>query len=117
MKKLILAVCFLLIFSPTYCFSGEKFNNNSYFDIATGHKYIKIDSSSFAEFSKKGEFLKNVPSTLPLLLKSQKIQPIPMNSYILYEKAFSGASKQKILPTNYSHPKGWKAKRILVALN
>ncbi len=117
MKKIILVVCFLLICSSTHCFSEDNVNYNVYFDAATGHKYVKLDSFTYAEFSKTGRFLKNVPSNLPLLLSSSKIYPIPKNSYILYEKTFYGVSDHKVLSENTDHPKGWKAKKILVSLN
>jgi hypothetical protein len=36
------------------------------------HKLIKTDNHTYAEYSKKGIFLKNVPSDLPLLVKNPK---------------------------------------------
>jgi hypothetical protein len=65
----------------------------------------------------KGEFLKNVPSNLPLLINSSNIYPIPDNSYILYEKAAVSRSDHKIIPNKMDHPNGWKAKKIFVPLN
>ncbi len=117
MNKIFFTFFILLVCFSTNCFSGEKYNKDSYFDAATGHRYIKIDNTSFAEFTQKGEFFKKVPSNLPLLLNNSKVQPIPENSYILYEKVSNGVSEQKILPKNSDHPLGWKAKRVLLTVN
>ncbi len=117
MKKLLLLICFLFTFSSTLCFGGEKDGHDAYFDAFTGHKYIKVDNNTYAEYSQKGKFLKNVPSDLPLLVKSSNIYPIPNNGYILYEKASCGISEHKSLSKDTDHPKGWKAKKILVSLN
>ena len=117
MKIFLFTICFFLVFCSTHCFSGEKVNYNAYFDMATGHKYVKLDSTTYAEFSKKGEFLKNVPSNLLLLINSSNIYPIPDKSYILYERAAVGTSDHKLIPNEMDHPKGWKAKKICVSLN
>ncbi len=118
MKKKLFAVGLLIstCFS-TPCFSGEKVNHHSYFDSATGHTYERLDNFTYAEFSKKGKFLKKVPSNLPLLLKSPSVHSVPVNSFILYEKGFCGKPEQKLLPKNMDHPKGWMAKKIFVAIN
>lgn len=118
MEKVLFAICLLITtcFS-TQCFSGENINHKSYFDSATGHTYEKLNNFTYAEFSKKGKFLKKVPSTLPLLLKSPNIHPVPENSFILYEKDFCGEPEQKLLPKETDHPKGWMARKVLVAIN
>ncbi len=117
MNKVFFAFCILLVCFSTDCFSGEKYNMNSYFDVATGHRYEKVDNISYAEFTQKGQFFKKVPSNLPLLQNNSKVHPIPDNSYILYEKVSNGVSEQKILPENIDHPLGWKAKKVLISLN
>jgi len=118
MKKSLFAACLLITtcFS-TPCFSGENVKHNAYFDSATGHTYERLDNFTYAEFSKKGKFLKKVPSNLPLLLKSPNVYPVPDNSFVLYEKGSCGKPEQKLLPKNNDHPKGWMAKKILVAIN
>ena len=116
MKKLLFLTCFLFTFSSTFCFGGEKVGHDTYFDAFTGHKYIKLDCDTYAEYSQKGVFLKKVPFDLPLLVKSSNIYPIPKDGYILYEKASCGVSEHKFLSKKADHPKGWKAKKILVAL-
>lgn len=78
---------------------------------------MKIDNNTYAEYSQKGIFLKNVPSDLPLLIESSNIHPIPNDGYVLYEKASFGEVEYKFLLKKISHPKGWKAKKILVSLN
>ena len=117
MKKLLFLTCFLFTFSSTLCFGGENASHDIYFDAFTGHKYIKLDANTYAEYSQRGFFLKKVPSNLPLLGKSSNIHPIPNDGYILYEKGSCGVSEQQFLSMNTGHPKGWKAKKILVTLN
>ena len=117
MKKAIFLTCFIWVISSSICFAGGKSIHGSYFDSLTGHKYIKLDQSTYAEFSKRGAFLKKVPSNLPLLKKSANIHPITEGSYILYTKSSYGLPDQKILPGTTIHPKGWKADKILVPLN
>jgi hypothetical protein len=117
MKKLLFLTCFLFTFSSALCFGGENVSHDAYFDSFTGHKYIKLDASTYAEYSQKGVFLKEVPSDLPLLAKRSNIHPIPNDSYILYEKASCGVAKHKFLSKSNDHPKGWKAKKVFVSMN
>ena len=117
MKKLLFLTCFFFTFSATLCFGGENASHDAYFDAFTGHKYIKLDTNTYAEYSQRGLFLKKVPSNLPLLVKSSNIHPIPNDGYILYEKASCGVSEQQFLSKTTDHPKGWTAKKILIALN
>lgn len=117
MKKIIFTMCFLFAASVSICFGGERAHHDSYFDAYTGHKYIKIDVNTYAEYSKRGEFIKNVSSDLPLLTKSSNIHPITSDSFILYERLSQGSSNQQLLPGQKNHPDGWKATKLFVAIN
>jgi hypothetical protein len=88
-----------------------------YFDAATGHRYVKTGEDTYAEYSKKGRFLKTVPSDLPLLTKSRNIHPITQDNYIVYQKRQDGKMDCMALPGSQKHPEGWEADKALVSLN
>ncbi len=117
MKKLFFLISFLFAALLTTCFAGDKAHHKVYFDASTGHKYIKIDVNTYAEYSKRGKYLKNVPSDLPLLIHRSNILHITDESYILYEKTSNGSLNQKLIKGHNSHPEGWNAKKLLVSLN
>ncbi len=94
------------------CVAGK-----SYFDTLTGHRYIKRDDKTYAEYTKKGVFLKTIASDQPLLNRSRNIHLISQDSYILYKKYCDGKTDYLSLPGSEAHPKGWKADKILVSLN
>ena len=88
----------------------------AYFDIVTGHKYIRNDDGSYAEYNKKGAlFRSNVPNTQPHLARSDYIVEIIPDSYFVYEKFTNNKAVQKFLPTSSEHPKGWMSKKLLVS--
>ena len=89
----------------------------AYFDIRTGHKYVKTDNASYMEFCRKGRFLKTVSNTMPLLLKGKSIHSINDGSYILYKKFAQGRMHFKALPASSAHPEGWKTHDLLQAFN
>lgn len=89
---------------------------HEYFDTVTGHRYYKTGDETYAEFTRKGVFLKTVPSDLPLLTKSRHIQPITKDNYILYQKIVQGKKVYLALPGKETHPKGWKADKALISL-
>ena len=92
-------------------------NGNGYFDTLTGHRYIKRDDKTYAEYTKKGVFLKTIASDQPLLNKSRNVHLITHDSYILYKKCCAGKTDYLSLPGFEAHPKGWKADKILISLN
>lgn len=88
----------------------------AYFDIVTGHKYIRNDDGSYAEYNKKGAlFRSNIPNTQPHLARSDYIVEIMPDSYIVYERFTHNRPVQKFLPTSSEHPKGWMSKKLLVS--
>lgn len=88
----------------------------SYFDAATGHRYLKICDNTYAEYTKKGEFFRTVPSDLPRLNETRCIHPITRNCYILYKKRLNGKIQYLSLPGFDAHPEGWKSDKILISL-
>jgi hypothetical protein len=86
----------------------------AYFDVATGHRYIKNSDTTYAEFSKKGKLLRtNVPNTQPHLVNSKYITELTHESYLVYEKNSAEGITQQILPATTRHPEGWRCKEIL----
>ncbi len=116
MKKISILLSILFVFS-TLSFANELLKSpelyNAYFDSATGHKYVKVDPSRYAQFARNGKFVKNVSHKFSRLNITTKVYPISDNSYILYEKYSQGQFNQKLLPGFSAHPVGWKAKKIL----
>lgn len=88
-----------------------------YFDSMTGHRYYKTSATTYAEYSKKGVFLKTIPSDKYLLTKNRNIHPITKNNYILYQQTLQGKANYLTLPANEKPPKGWEAETVLFSLN
>lgn len=88
----------------------------AYFDARTGHRYVREDANSYAEFARNGEFIKMVPASLNLLNKSLNIYPITAESYIMYEKYADGKMQYRSLPGSADHPEGWRARRLMVSM-
>ncbi len=90
----------------------------AYIDTRTGHRYVRNGPNSYAEYSKRGEFLRNVADDLPLLTQSLRVVPLDdRSSYVLYEKYRDGQRVYLSLPADKEHPKnGWKAEKILTAV-
>ncbi|WP_300458412.1 hypothetical protein [Desulfobacula sp.] len=87
-----------------------------YFDTRTGHKYVKNGANSYAEYSKRGRYLKTVPSNLPLLVNNSCIHPITQQTFILYKKG-GGEKKEFVLhPGSQKHPSGYECVDALVSL-
>jgi hypothetical protein len=87
-------------------------SGDAYFDIATGHKYIKNSETTFIEYSKKGKLLKNsVPNDLPLLTRSKYIREIRQNWYFVYQKRQGGIMIKQVLPASHGHPEGWSCEK------
>jgi hypothetical protein len=119
MKKLI---CFIIVF--WFCginvsaigFESKKqlVVGDTYFDTATGHRYVKNSETTYAEYSKKGKCLRtDVPNTQPHLAKSRYIIEMDNESYLVYEKYLSGGIVQQILPASSKHPEGWRCKQVM----
>lgn len=87
---------------------------NAYFDIATGHKYIKNPNATYSEYSKRGKLLRSdVPNTMPLLVSGKYIREMKQEHYLVYEKQLYNEVSQKVLPASSRHPEGWQCKQIV----
>lgn len=80
-------------------------NGDGDFDTLTGHRYLKRNDKTYAEYTKKGVFLKTIASDQPLLNKSRNIHLITHDSYILYEKCSNGKINYLSLPGFEAHPR------------
>ncbi len=89
-----------------------------YYDVATGHKYIKNTDHSYKEYSRKGVLLReSVPNTLPLLTSNKYIREVQDNCYFLYQKDGYPADELAVLPSHKQSPVGWKRIKMLVSSN
>ena len=88
-----------------------------YIDTGTGYRYIRKGPDSYAEYSKRGKYLRDVADDLPLLTRSLRVMPIDYRScYVLYEKYMDGQKVYLSLPATEEHPKnGWEAEKVLTA--
>jgi len=89
----------------------------AYIDTRTGYRYVQKGPDRYAEYSKRGQYVRDVPSDLPLLTRSLRVMPIDGQScYILYEKYMDGKKVYMSLPSDEEHPKnGWEAEKVLTA--
>ncbi len=119
MKKLF---CFIIIFLfwgiNTAAIGAESTKDmamgEAYFDVATGHRYIKNSNTTYAEYSKRGKLLRtDVPNTQPHLAKSNYINELTHESYLVYEKYLSEGIVQQVLLASDKHPEGWRCEEIL----
>ncbi len=90
---------------------------DSYFDIATGHKYIKNPDTTYSEYSKRGKLLRSdVPNTIPLLVSGKYVHEVTKEHYLVYEKNQYTDTSQKILPASSRHPEGWQCRQMVSAV-
>lgn len=91
--------------------------HDAYFDVATGHKYIKNQDNTYTEFSKKGKLLrKDVPNNHSLLVSGKYIRPMDPCCYLVYEKAGGNRMERKILQASMGHPKEWRCQELLLSV-
>ncbi|MCF8045295.1 MAG: hypothetical protein K9J83_05490 [Desulfarculaceae bacterium] len=90
----------------------------AYIDTRTEQRYVRKGPDSYAEYSKRGEYLRDVPADLPLLNRSLRVIPVDERScYVLYEKYTDGERTYLPLPADEEHPKnGWEAEKVLTAV-
>lgn len=124
MKKLRSAiVIFFILGFVSYAFAGDttkaKVTGNFYYDVATGHKYIKNPGAeTYKEYSKRGKLLRDsVPNNLPLLAKNKNIREMKQNHYLLYQKGNYQEKETMVLSPEQNHPNGWVCKKLLIAIN
>lgn len=128
MKKLSVSIVFVLFFVLFFGFSSQAFSGEKvhkevtghfYYDIATGHKYIKNPgTNTYREFSQRGKLLRHdVPNTLPLLVSNKYIREMKRDHYLLYEKVKYQKKELLVLSPEDNHPNGWVCKKLLVTMN
>lgn len=88
-----------------------------YYDKITKHRYIKKDVNTYAEYTRKGAFFKNVSSCQPHLAKSPYVHPVEGDCYFLYVKPAPEIKQHIILPVKENHPEGWFLEKALVAFD
>ncbi|NOX33442.1 MAG: hypothetical protein GXP56_06855 [Deltaproteobacteria bacterium] len=121
MKKSINFIIFVLFITVSITAWGNEgirsiATKAAYFDIATGHKYIKNSDNTYAEYSRKGKLLRRgVPNNLPLLISGRYIREMVSGSYLVYEKMEQNKIERQILPMSSKHPKSWRCKEILMS--
>ncbi len=121
MKKLVLiSMCIIVLSlgSAASVFGGDIghpiVSGASYFDTATGHKYIKNSDSTYSEYSQKGKLLRsNVANTQPNLASGRNIIEIDDAHLIVYEKQHNDIVVQQVLPASNHHPQGWRSKLVV----
>jgi hypothetical protein len=119
MKHMVYCLVFFLTLTFTGIalagdFSLQPATADAYFDIATGHKYIKNKDTTYSEYSKRGKLLRsNVPNSLPLLISGKSIIEVTPKHYLVYEKHQNNDVAQKVLPASSKHPSGWECKQMV----
>ncbi len=92
----------------------KKATADAYYDIATGHKYIKNQDETYSEYSKRGKLLRaDVPNTKTLLVSGKYVREVTKDHYLVYEKTQNNETAQKILPASNNHPKGWECDQLV----
>ncbi len=123
MKYFITSVTFFLtlaLAANTFAFDHKKpvATGESYFDVATGHRYIKNSDATYKEYTKEGDLFRvSVSPDLRLLTTNKYIREIGRNCFMIYEKLDQRILKRQILPASSKHPKGWKAKTAMACLD
>lgn len=116
-------IIFLILGFVSYAFAGDSaqgnVTGNFYYDIATGHKYIKNPGTdTYREYSKRGRLLRsNVPNSLPLLVANKYIREMKQDHYFLYQKENYQKKELMVLSPDQNHPNGWVCKKLLIAIN
>lgn len=103
----------------TVSFDGKNLvaTGAAYYDIATGHKYVKNLDGTYTEFTKKGQvFRKSVPNHLALLTINKYIRDLGDSCYLIYERTVNHKPEILVLPSTHFHPKGWTCKKMLVTM-
>lgn len=91
---------------------------SAYYDIATGHRYIRNPDGSYCEFSKKGQMLRpSVPNTSKLLTVGKYIYDISGKDYIVYEKKTTDKTLTEIIRATNGHPTGYSSRDLFSAVN
>jgi len=103
--------------SPDYRRIQPTATEEMYYDKITKHRYIKKDVNTYAEYTRKGAFFKNVSSCQPHLAKSPYVYPVKENCYFLYVKKAPEIKQQIALPARENHPEGWFLEKAMVSID
>ncbi len=123
MKTLItLITTFLVLVLAVNTFASDSkkphATGESYFDVATGHRYIKNADATYREYSKRGKlFRASVSPYLPLLTTNRNIREIGQTCYLLYKRNKNHKTEILVLSPDQEHPVGWSIETILVSIN
>jgi len=124
MNKLTVVIIIAIILGlGTHSFAGGKkqsaVTGNFYYDIATGHKYIKNPgTTTYREYSQKGKLLKDeILNNLPLLANNKYIREMKQDHYLLYQKVNYQRKEFMVLSPEQKHPNGWTCKKLLIAMD
>lgn len=120
-----LALCFMIVLSFMAATQGAAQSNAPqaatgliYYDVATGHKYIKNADQSYREYSRRGILLReSVPNSLPLLTSNKYIREVGEDNYFLYQKNGYLSDEITVLPIGKHPPAGWTCLKLLVSSN
>jgi hypothetical protein len=89
----------------------------AYIDLATMHRYVKNSDGTYSQYTRKGEFFKNVPADLPLLTSRSHVVAVQDHCYFLYVKReLSGEKRTLLTSMPVPHPEGWLLDKALVDL-
>lgn len=124
MKKLVLlSMCIIALSAVAIgpSFGGDTgqpiASGASYFDTATGHKYIKNSNATYSEYSQKGKLLKSsVSNTQPNLASGQHVIEVDQAHFMVYEKKQNNMVVQQVMPVSNNHPQGWRSKQVVSAV-
>jgi hypothetical protein len=124
MNKLTAVIIIALILGfASHSFAGGKKHSvvtgNFYFDIATGHKYIKNPgTNTYREYSQRGKLLRDeVSNNIPLLATNKYIREMKRDHYLLYQKVNYQRKELMVLSADHDHPNGWTCKKLLIAMD
>jgi hypothetical protein len=124
MNKLTAVIIIALILGfASHSFAGDKKHSavtgNFYYDIATGHKYIKNPgTNTYREYSQRGQLLRDeVLNNIPLLATNKYIREMERDHYLLYQKVNYQKKELMVLSPEQSHPNGWTCKKLLITMN
>ena len=99
-------------------YNKRQATGESYFDVATGHRYIKNADATYREYTKKGElFRASVSPYLPLLTTNKNIREIGQSCYLLYKRNKNHKIEIVVLSPDQKHPMGWSIEDMLVSMN
>ena len=119
MKNLVTFIIITFVLGITvngFSYDNQKtvVTGDAYFDMATGHKYIKNSDNTYTEYTRKGEeFNTSVTATQPHLSASKYIASISEESYMVYKKYSNYKPVFEIFKTTNPHPADTQAIQML----